>query len=311
MQIINEETNEYRKKFHSYYYEKIRPDLEKFENLRKAEFIKYKLLLGLMVLTILITILTTFYLMQTMPMGVFISTGFYYLASDVKKKLEKKVKEAVINSFLSFFGDFSWSMDKSMSIQELQNSCLTGEITTIKGDDYFEGAYKDTKIVISENKLMRGRGRDSQEIFSGIFVNLQMKKLSNARTIIIEERPESCLNFLPTSFKGLEKVELEDTDFQKTFKVFSQNQIEARYILTTGFMERLKYLKEIFKVNDIRVSFWGYSVLIAMSCNKDMFVLGDITKPMSDTYEMQTLFEQFLSVLSIIDILNLNSKSGL
>lgn len=334
MLATTEEANEYRKKFHKYYYEKIAKDLAGFEEFRLSELRKYNFWFRLSILAVIIGVIVFIYCLINLPADVFWGSGIsapvcdmitgltafagigcYLLALKDLKNFERKIKEDVIQSFLSFFGDFRWSIDESISKEELEGSGLTGHITKITGDDYFEGTYKNTKIIISEVALTRGSGKSITKIFDGLFIKIGMNKTSEAHTIVIENMTlNNCLEIetcWPSSFSGKEKITLEDPEFEKTFKVFSNNQIEARFILTTAFMQRLKNLKKIYRAIGIRVSIQGNSILIALPCERDMFFLGDLRKPVTDTGQMQTLFEEFLAVLSLVDILNLTSKTGL
>lgn len=52
-----------------------------------------------------------------------------------------------------------------------------------------------------------------------------------------------------------ERVKLEDVSFERQFEVFSDNQIEARYLLTTAFMERMSEVKKAFQGKNIQFSF--------------------------------------------------------
>ncbi len=321
MLSTTEETQNYRKAFHSYYYSKIQNDLITFESARQPVLTKYRLLQALAVLICCSAFVVMFYLPTTsgkengdsIKIIFAIAAGVFYFAHRVKKGFEKEVKKGVINSFLSFFGDFRWSMDEHLSREEMQASGLTGSITTITGDDYFEGSHDGVGITISEMELIRGTGKNQTTIFDGIMIKLDMNKSINSHTIItgnLSLGSKFCSG-MPCSFNGMEKVELEDPDFNNQFDVFSQDQVESRYILTTSFMERFKNLKEIFNTNNIRASFQNNSVLIAISSSKDLFVLGDVTKPVTDTQEVQTLFEEFAAVLSLIEVLKLNLKLGL
>jgi len=140
-----------------------------------------------------------------------------------------------------------------------------------------------------------------------------MNKQFESHTIVTQDFTVDALinEQLPSKFSGLEKTELEDPDFNKVFNVFTNDEVEARYILTTAFMERFKELKLVFGAKRIRAAFFNNSLLIALSCHRDMFSLGNLLKPVTDSGQIQELFEEFLAVLSIIDLLKLDSKLGL
>jgi len=320
MPTITEDRKDYKARFKTYYYDKIAKDLAALEEYRKPEMIKYYIWWFMIALTIVVTIYWCLTVGTTMPKGFWsrhgpgeliidvvfaICAGFWFLAKRVKKNFEIRVKKGVLDSFLGFFGDFKWLPKESIPKEEIEQSRLIGNITDLKADDYFEGTHKGLKFVISEANIWRGRGRYREQIFGGIFVKIEMRKRMNGHTIVTEG------NSVKPLFSGLKHVELEDVEFNKMFNVSSTDQVESRYILTTTFMERLKNLKEVYKVKLIRASFLEGSILIAMDCNRDMFMLGDLNVPVTDTGEVQNLFDEFVAVLAIVDLLKLDMKTGL
>ena len=107
-----------------------------------------------------------------------------------------------------------------------------------------------------------------------------------------------------------QKVELEDVEFNKTFSVYTTNQIEARYALTTSMMDRLLQLNMIFKSKYIRASFKNGKLVLAIQSDKDLFKLGTVW-PCSMEKISKEMFAELISILKITDALNLNSDTGL
>lgn len=329
MLATTEEANEYRQKFHKYYYEKIVKDLATFESSRKIELNKWATLVILAIVTIIFGVGLLIYLSHVNPnlwqggrgsLGsliihiiILIDCGLFYLAHNISKNFENNIKLDIMQSFLSFFGDFIWAPKGSLDKEEIEKSRLVGNIDRMDPDDYFEGTYKGLKVVFSEVSLFQNVGRDETQIFEGLFVKLDMNKSFQAHTILIECCPLNLkLNLsLPHNFPNMEKVILEDPEFNKMFHICTQDQVEARYILTTAFMERFKHLQDTYKTKHIRASFLEDSVLIAMACNRDLFKLGDLRKPIDDAGEFQEFFEEFIAVLSLVDLLHLDSKTGI
>ena len=54
-----------------------------------------------------------------------------------------------------------------------------------------------------------------------------------------------------------QRVKLEGPVFEKAFEVYSTDQVEARFILTPDFMERLIGLERTFKGRQVRCAFSG------------------------------------------------------
>lgn len=323
MLATTQEANEYRQKFHEYYSEKIINDLASFELLRKVELKRW---INAIILTIFAIILG-FWVLFTLSTGrgslgdmlgriiLFGSMGLGFWVHSISKNFENKVKRAIMYSFLSFFGDFSWHPSMSISKDEIDKSKLVGSFDNIDPDDYFQGKHKGLRVVFSECSLANGSkySNNRKVVFNGLFIQLEMNKSFKNHTILIENSHLSLTTnlSLPRNFPNMEKVSLEDPEFNKMFHVCTQDQVEARYILTTAFMERFKHLKDTYKTNHIRASFLDDSVLIAMDCNRDLFKLGDLRKSVDDSGEFKEFFEEFVAVLSLIEILNLDSKTGM
>ena len=99
-------------------------------------------------------------------------------------------------------------------------------------------------------------------------------------------------------------VILEDPLFRKKWSVISNDQIEARVILTPRFMERLKAVKNYFHGNRIDCSFFGNSVLIAVYTTKDMFETTSVFTSSLNYHKMYEVVTQMYSVFSVISEIN-------
>ena len=93
------------------------------------------------------------------------------------------------------------------------------------------------------------------------------------------------------SFK-LEKVELEDIEFNKNFSVYSSDQIESRYILTPIMMEKLLKLKE--KAGNIRVTIIKDKLYVGFD-DLNLFVMNSVQNG-----NIESMFMGFYDVIEII-----------
>lgn len=325
MQTAAESAKDYRGRFKNYYYGIILSKLSAMEEKRSSALVWFSLCFYLLALTVIITIFCLNYYSKIYPTGFWDEGGlgdtiinlsffacslFVFLAYKVKKNFENEVKKGMMDAFLSFFGNFLWSCKDSISKIEIEDSKLVDKFTKMKHDDYFSGEHRGLSVEISEVELTWGSGRNSNTIFNGIFVKLGMNKKFNSHTIIVEDNPVK--GFFAKSFQtDMQKVELEDVEFEKEFDVYGQDQVEARYLITAGFIERFKNLKEVYKTTNIKAAFLDNSIIIAIPCKRDMFRLGALTKPVSDTGQIQELFDEFVAVLSLVDLLDLEAKTGL
>ena len=104
---------------------------------------------------------------------------------------------------------------------------------------------------------------------------------------------------------------MEDPRFEKAFEVFSSEQIEARYLLTVSFMERLLELGEIFDNAEIQLCFENNNLLMLIPLRKSIFEPGPITEPEDFIDDAQSLLREMHLIFQIIKTLKLNMNLNL
>ncbi len=113
------------------------------------------------------------------------------------------------------------------------------------------------------------------------------------------------------SRKRIETIKLEDVSFSKKFTVQSQDQIEARYLVTTAFMERLQNFQTIFGTKNIKCAFLDDKIMFAISTKKDFFELGDLFTPLTSSKYINKFYDEIISIYEMIDHFKLTQKTGL
>lgn len=119
-------------------------------------------------------------------------------------------------------------------------------------------------------------------------------------------------NLSPGDFNTstLKPVILEDSKFNKKYDVYSEDQIEARYLITPSFMERFKKLKTAFGTNKIKCSFFDNNFMIAISTNENLFELGNLFTPVNFS-TAHKFYKQLTSIYLMINYFKLNERTGL
>ena len=144
--------------------------------------------------------------------------------------------------------------------------------------------------------------------FRGVFIEFDMNKNFEGHTFVLERAVTNRgIKFDRSKF---EEVILEDPSFMQKYEVYSDNQVEARYVLTTSFIERFLNMKMAFRAKYIRASFKDGKIIIAIDAGRDLFQMANLSKD-TDSDTFTELFEEILSVLELINVLKLNQKIGL
>lgn len=232
-------------------------------------------------------------------------------------KLKEELKTDLYTNLLKAFGhDIVYDCGE-ISYSEYNNSQLFDKpVRHISVDNRFCGIFKDSPFVITEanlNYIKTSHGKTQEtRLFKGISMYFKMQKKVKSRVLIYSK---SGFNKTP---KGFEKVEFEYNKFNQKYDVYVQKskdetsgQIEARYLFNTAFMDRFMQLQTSFKIGEIKCSIFEDTMLVLLATNRDLFEINPLFKKIDDINNYQTLFDEFASVLSFLEVLNLSSKTGL
>ena len=111
--------------------------------------------------------------------------------------------------------------------------------------------------------------------------------------------------------KGSNDISLEDSNFLKKYKVYSSDQVEARYLVTPSFMERFKNLQTAFGTKGIKCSFFKNNLMVAITSFKDLFEIGSIYTPLTDFKTIEECYREIKSILDMIEYFKLNEKTNI
>lgn len=313
----NSDIQKYKSNFYKVFHEQVLPALSPLEDerLRKRKLvIIISAIITIIALAIGIIIFLCSYSSGEFDLGfiggalVVFFGALSFVYSWQKKSFEKHIKEKIMPILLPAFGNFRWTDFGFVSEYELKESQVIPYFEKIKVDDNFAGSYKNVPIKISEMHLTyeardsKGR-RHERTAFKGIVIVLEIPKRFSGHTIVKEK---VLINSGP-----YKEVKLEDPEFSKKFHVRSSDQIEARILLTPSFMERYKNIQHAFSAKTINCSFLGQRLLLAIPVYKDLFALGDLTKPVTDTKQYEIFLEELISIFEIIEELKLYENTGL
>lgn len=221
-------------------------------------------------------------------------------------KLSLKFKEMVIKKIIHRIdADAIYKSSEFISEDYFNKSKLFGSYDSYKGEDFvmmnvYDKERKNyTEITFSElnvtDETTDSKGNKSTTtIFNGIFYKIQFNKTFNAQLYLNSPRRKN--------------MELEDNTFNKMFRAYTTDQVEARYILSTSFMKRLKeFQRSLGKAPRIRVAFVDNEMYVAVSSSKD-FLEPKLNKDLKDFNNILPYYLEVDHLIKIVDILNLNLR---
>jgi hypothetical protein len=233
------------------------------------------------------------------------------------------VKAVIFPQIFSFFGaDFAYREKPPISMESLKPSGIIPSYDGARLEDYVRGTHEGVQLELLEAKLTQrqgsGKSRRTVTVFKGVCVVLSMNKYFKGRTMVKKDMG-AVGNAISGWVNGLlggreqqpvQRIHLEDPVFEKQFEVQSTDQVEARYLLTTSFMERLLSVAELFG-KGIQASFYDNRLLLMISSPDNRFETASIFQPATFVEDSKTILAEMQAIFGIIDALKLNERTGL
>ncbi|MEL6894700.1 MAG: DUF3137 domain-containing protein [Planctomycetota bacterium] len=188
--------------------------------------------------------------------------------------------------------------------------------------DLIQGSLGKTAVRIanvhaeSEHRDTDDEGRTSTrytDIFRGNLFVADFHKQFNGRTFIFLDSAERTFGSVGRFFQsmggrsGTRLTQMDDPDFEQVFAIYTDNEIECRYILSHSMMQSLLDLNERIASNDLRIGFSRSNIWITISHSKRT-MQPSISVPANDERQMQQFVLQITQYLSIVNELNLNTR---
>ena len=309
--------------FREFYEKKLRPDLEIIDQKRKK--VNRFVIIVLLIIASLV-IAEILFIPARLEMLKFIIpaiTGFIgiIVLSIFSKSYRKVYKNKIIARMTNYVDEgLIYSPDGSMAKSEFENSeIFPFPCDRFKGEDHFRGKIGKTEIEFSEvtaekkNTSVNNSGskEDYMIIFRGLFFIADFNKYFNTRTVVLPDAAEKLFGKFGQTLQSISMgrgtlIRLEDPVFEKEFCVYGDDQIEARYILTPGLMQRIVAFKRKWNTA-VYLSFRDSKVYIAIRMYKNLFETR-IFRPVADYSFIENNLRFLILLTEIVEDLNLNAR---
>lgn len=116
------------------------------------------------------------------------------------------------------------------------------------------------------------------------------------------------LNLRAQINRNLSRVVLENNNFNKKFSVYSSDQVEARYLVTPSFMEKLYNINTAFGAKNINCSFFDDNLMIAIETDRDLFEFGNLFKPLHEGLKIHQFHREICAIFDLVDYFKLDEN---
>ncbi len=226
-----------------------------------------------------------------------------------KGKFKESTGKKIIPTLFSYWGTFKYCGHPNYTQDGIQGLMrllkLYPRHDDIVIDDCIKGEYNGLKLKITELDISyetgSGKSRRVVRVFDGLMMEVDIHKRFTSHTVIAPDGTGGA--------PGFQRVKLEDPEFEREFDVYSNDQIDSRYLLTTAFMRRLVELKMSAKKR-VEAVFYGQRAYFFIDYEEDKFELP-LNKPVTDMQHYQNILLDLARMLRIVDTLKLEQNIGL
>jgi len=294
------------KGFSAFYEAEILPALDAQETARLAVVEKIKKAVPLICGGTLMALAIAIYFRAPFLAHAIISGGGVIVGTATAQLMMREVraetKENIVGGLCRFLG---WTFTEE--IKEPANFEFFGYmglVTTSYSRSSFEdmitgeahGAGFQSYEAHLEKREGSGKNRKWVTKFRGQLLALQFDQEFLGKTVVLRDA-----GLFNRKKKGdMKRVGLVDPVFEKIFEAYGTDQVEARYLLTPTFMQRLVDLEHSVDGKNIRFGFIGGQLLIVIE-TRNRYEPGSMFKPLIETTRTQKILDEIGAIYDVID----------
>jgi hypothetical protein len=244
----------------------------------------------------------------------FAAMGAFAWSQAPKSKAKKAVKIGINSALAEALGiDYAHELQPGAAFAFCKKYELVPSYDREKFEDEWSGMLDGRRFRLFEAHLEEKRGSGKNQtwvtVFRGAILTIGFARAFHGTTLVQRAGQHRKLLGLggrkdSVSFGGhrLDCVDLVHPQFADAFDVWSDDQVEARYLVHPAYVERLIALEESFHGQDIRALFTGGDVVIALK-SENMFESGSIDAT-QDRARLEETIEQFGKLADLAEALD-------
>ncbi|UIP06040.1 DUF3137 domain-containing protein [Erythrobacter sp. SDW2] len=243
-----------------------------------------------------------------------ITMGIWYWTQGPVREAKRRVKIGINEGIAAALG-LTYTHDG----EEGREFALSKQYRLLPGhdrhalEDFWSGTLEEHDFLLHEAHLeeQRGSGKNRRwvTVFRGAIIRIAAKRRFHGTTLV--QRAGKHRKFLGlggrkdnVEFDGhrLDTVDMVHPDFDDTFEVWSDDQVEARYLVHPRYVEQLLAIEAAFDGQDIRSLFTAGDIIVVVGSG-NMFE-GGTMNPASDREMVERCAQQFASLGRLAQMAN-------
>ncbi len=244
-----------------------------------------------------------------------VASVIYWWVTQPKREYTRSYKEKILPKLAKTFGEFIYDVDGKIAMSALQPSKIIPSFDKYKSEDYFKGTYKGVDMEFSEAHLTetRGSGKNRRRVttFKGLIILLDMQSKKFLGHTILDKNKTALSEWFKEKTSQMKRARMVDPEFEKIFDAYTNDQVEARYLIAPLMIENLKGLYEEYDGKAMNVAWYDSKMLIMISSKHNHFEPAHIKIPATDPRSILNMKHEIGQILSIVERLDLYDPADL
>ena len=233
----------------------------------------------------------------------------YAWVTQPKRDYTKAYKMQLMPKIVEAFGNFKYNLKGKIDDALMKPSKILPRYDKYKSEDHFEGHYKGSHIQFCEiNLKQRRRSRKRTRyvsVFKGLAILLESKNRTFYGHTILTKDSSKLMEWFKEKSSDLKRANLVDPEFEDMFDVYTNDQVEARYLVDPKIMEQLKKLSTLYNGKSLSAAYYDQKFLILIESKENHFEPPGIHVPATSRKSLEELYQEIESILNIGDVLEL------
>lgn len=233
--------------------------------------------------------------------------GLWHWVSQPRRDYARAYKLDVIPRIAALLG-LQYSISGQIPLMEMEPSKILPAHDRYVTEDYFEGIYKGARVRFCEAQFKKEErdknGTHYVTVFHGLVLMITMPRQKfYGQTLLVKNQGGAIGSWFQEKFTGLQRADMVDPVFEKRYHVYTNDQVEARYLIDPAMIDRMDNLANVYYSTDISMSYYNNQVLALIRCTKNFFEPKPIEIPATDADGLLQIKKELERTVALIDYL--------
>jgi len=225
-----------------------------------------------------------------------------------RKEYKKIYKENVVLEVLKeYFTDLKYSLRVGIAESVISSTKMMMTGDKFRSNDRISAKYKDINLLYSDLHIqLEGKGRNDDSppltIFKGQWFVFDFNKTFKSNIQVSEK---FFMAVISGKVEGYKRIKVEDVDFNRKFKVYAENELEAFYVLTPNTIEKIKTLNKKLR-GKLLFCLINNKMHIGLDNRRDLFE-PNVYRKINLNKEKERILKEIKIITDFVDVLDLDN----